>query len=421
MIRNAEGAAVFGGVVLSELFESGAVHTPAYIYDLDAVADAARSLRRGFGEQPHLIAYAIKANSAGPLIRLLAAEGCGADVVSGAELQLALACGIPPKKIVYSGVAKTDAEIDAAIGHGILSIHVESVEELIRIEARAHAQAARVAVGLRFNPEIEADTHAYIATGHDEAKFGVCERDIPSCLEVLRRSAAVALEGLSVHIGSQLLDTGAYLASAQRLLKLASSVETTLLTKVGFLDFGGGFGVDYGQGSAVEPRVFATELGALLRSAGRSQQYAIVEPGRCLVAPHGVLCASVIQTKRARFANHERDYLIIDAGMNDLIRPALYQAQHRIEAMTLNASESDTKMRVVGPVCESSDDFGFHTMPRVAPSRVVIRDAGAYGFTMASEYNGRALPLEVFLRNRQIDTILRPRSVSEWVASRSVR
>lgn len=420
MKRSEEGRVELAGVDVGGLFDAGEARTPAYLYDLDAIALSARSLRAGFDGAPHLVAYALKANSAGPIVRTLAAEGCGADVVSGAELELALACGIAPADVVFSGVAKSDAEIDRALSRGVASIHAESIEEIGRVAARARATSHPAALSLRFNPEVEADTHAYIATGHDEAKFGIPAADVPACLDVLRSAPEVTLVGLSSHVGSQLKHTADYVAAAEKLLELARAVEAQQGAPLRLLDFGGGFGIDYGDGCPTTPADFAAALVALLRARGRTDVRAIVEPGRSLVAAHGVLCATVIQTKHARFAEHARDYLLIDAGMNDLLRPALYQARHRVEPMDAPppAAPHGIEMRVCGPVCESSDDFGTHRMPERAPARVVLRDAGAYGFTMASEYNGRALPSEVFLSRGRVVARLAPRSADAWVAAR---
>lgn len=420
MKRNPRGHVELGGVDVVELLDSGSVPTPAYVYDLDAIAAGARALRAGFGGLRHLVAYALKANSAGPIVRCLAHEGCGADVVSGAELALALACGIPPGDVVFSGVAKSNDEIDQAIGAGIASIHAESVEEVSRVAVRARALRKRAPLSLRFNPEIEADTHAYIATGHDEAKFGIPRADVPACIDAVAASPELDLVGISSHVGSQLKDTTDYVAAASRLLDLADEVETRRGAKLVMIDFGGGFGIDYGDGCPATPAGFAAALAELVARRDRTHVRVVVEPGRSLVASHGVLCASVIQTKRAHFSGHVRDYLLVDAGMNDLLRPALYQARHRIEPLESPppAAGAGVETRVCGPVCESSDDFGTHLLPAAPPRRVVLRDTGAYGFTMASEYNGRALPHEVFLAGGRVVAHLAPRDTAAWIASR---
>lgn len=427
LTRDGSGAATLGGQRLSDLLDRERLPTPAYVYDVDGIVREAQALSEGFGELDHLVAYAVKANSAGPILRALAREGVGADVVSGGELELALACGVPPERIVMSGVGKTDAELDLAIGaatRGILSIHVESIEEIARIDARARALGRRARLSFRINPGIEADTHAYIATGHDEAKFGIPRAEVGLAMEALDRTTAVDLVGVSSHIGSQLTDTASYLTAARMLLDVARGVEVAAAgsdrPKLELVDFGGGFGIDYGAGCAAQPADFARALSRLVREVGRTDRRTLVEPGRALVAAHGVLCAAVIGTKRARPNEEERRWLIVDAGMNDLLRPALYQAVHRIEPLESEPppEREGVDMRVVGPVCESSDDFGTHRMPELAPARVVIRDVGAYGYTMASEYNGRALPIEVFLAQGRVAQVLRPRSTNEWVRAR---
>ncbi|MBK6513753.1 MAG: diaminopimelate decarboxylase [Polyangiaceae bacterium] len=435
MRRGPNGDAILGGLHLADLLREGSplgpIETPAYIYDLDAIEAEARELDAAFGAHPHLVAFAVKANSAGPIISRLARAGAGADVVSGAELSLVTGLGIEPSAVVFSGVAKTDRELDQAItagGRGILAVQAESVEELPRIEARARALGRRARVSLRINPGIEADTHAYIATGHDEAKFGILRADVGSAVEAVLASENVQLVGVGNHIGSQLTSTEDYLAAARMLIPVFAACEAAMLQAgrppLELLDCGGGFGIDYGArpgepslGPPPRPADFVRALVRDVERAGLERVRLVVEPGRALVGPHGVLCASVIMQKRGRAEGKERRWLMIDAGMNDLIRPALYQAFHRIEPLAATAGETAT-FRVVGPVCESSDDFGGHDLPDPPPQHVVIRDAGAYGFTMASQYNGRALPLEVFVSNGRVDAMLRAADCSAWIRTR---
>lgn len=415
--RDERGAARFGGMLLSDLLGDPSIQTPAYVYDLDGMAEAARALKAGFGDAPHLVAYAVKANSAGPVIRALAGAGCGADVVSGGELSLAMACGVAPDAILYSGVAKTAAEIDQAIGagdRGIHAIQAESVEELARVEARARALGRVARVSLRVNPGVVADTHAHVATGHDEAKFGIARGDLPRAWAALRVATHLRLVGLSCHVGSQLTQTADYLTSAAALIAIVKAYEQSH-APLEFVDFGGGFGIDYGGGCPVAPADFARAVTLLVTEAGLGGHTIGVEPGRSLTGPFGVLCASVIQSK----VSGERRWLMIDAGMNDLLRPALYAAHHRIESITSPPPAEGARYRVVGPVCESSDDFGEHTFTAPLPEIVAIRDAGAYGFTMASQYNGRAMATEVFLRGGEVVHIERPRGVEAWVRERA--
>jgi diaminopimelate decarboxylase len=422
--RNRDGSLMLGGLVLTKLALDPKAGTPSYVYDLDGIAAEVRALEAAFAGAPHLVAYAVKANSAGPVVRAIAAEGAGADVVSGAELWLALACGIAADRIVYSGVAKTDAEIDRAIGageRGVLAIQLESVEEVARVEARAAALGRRARVSVRVNPAVDFDelaTHAHIATGHDEAKFGIARDDVPEALARIGRAAHLDLVGFTVHVGSQFTSTDAYVAAARALFAIVRSARAGHGDKLAFVDTGGGFGVDYGEGCAAAPADFVRAARAEQTAAGLDGLSLIVEPGRSLVAAHGVLLARAIQAKRAHAKGGERRWLMIDAGMNDLIRPALYQAAHRIAPLEL-VGEGIVPWHVVGPVCESSDDFGVHAFAAEPPGAVAILDAGAYGYTMASRYNGRALPAEVFVRGGRVVALSERRPAEDWSKERA--
>ena len=407
-----------GGASLSDLFARA--ETPAYLYDLDAITGEARELRAAFDDAPHLIAYAVKANTAGPIVRALAAEGCGADVVSSAELEVALGCGIDPERVVFSGVAKRDDELDRAISvgpRGIAAIQVESLEEIDRVVARVRARggARHARVSLRINPAVEESalaTHRHIATGHDEAKFGIPRGDIHGALDRVIASPELELVGLGAHVGSQLTSTAAYVEAARHVFDVALAVRAR--AKLRYVDTGGGFGIDYGEGCATRPADFVRAVREEQRKAGLSDLELFIEPGRSLVAAHGILVARVIQAKVAK----ERRWLMIDAGMNDLLRPALYQARHRIVPFTATPAAKTVEWRVVGPVCESSDDFGLHMLPEDPPPFVALLDTGAYGFTMASQYNGRALPAELFLRAGRIAHTSPATRPDAWIASR---
>ncbi|MBX3182483.1 MAG: diaminopimelate decarboxylase [Polyangiaceae bacterium] len=408
--RDALGRACLGGAPLSELLAASGLETPAYVYDLDAIQDATSRLVSALGPG-NLVAYAVKANSAGSVVRAVAEAGAGADLVSGGELQVALACGITPERIVMSGVAKSDAELDRAISLGLCAIQVESVEELPRVSARAAALGAVGRVSLRINPGVEIDSHAHIATGHDEAKFGILEQDLPAALEILRREASLSLVGVSTHVGSMLREPEPYLESARVVCQVALHCRASG-HPLEFVDFGGGFGIDYGGEPADAPEVFARAALGLLAEWGLADLRLVVEPGRALVGPYGVLLTRAIQTKRSG----GRHTLMIDAGMNDLIRPALYAAKHRVEPC--DALPGALPFRVVGPVCESSDDFGEHPLGDAPSGLFVVRDAGAYGFTMASEYNGRALPGEISVRAGRVVKAAPSPGVAAWVTRR---
>jgi diaminopimelate decarboxylase len=426
--RDARGQLELGGVDLATLARDPAIGTPTYVYDLSAMAAEARALHDAWDGTPHLVAYAVKANSAGPVVRALREAGCGADVVSGAELRVALACGVSPEDILFSGVAKRDDEIDAALSAGtagIGAIQVESVEELARVEARATAVGRRARISLRVNPAVDLgtlDTHAHIATGHDDAKFGIPKGDLAAALARVTSLPGLALVGLSTHVGSQFTTTSAYLEAARTLFELTRDVRRAHAAALRFVDSGGGFGVDYGDGCAARPADFVREARALQASCGIGDLMLTVEPGRALVAAHGVLLATVLQhkvTPQGPIGDARQRWLMIDAGMNDLLRPALYQARHRVvPADAVGDGDASVQWRVVGPVCESSDDFGAHSLPMAPPRVVALLDAGAYGYTMASRYNGRPLPAEVFVRDGEVVAV-RPREPeAAWAEDR---
>lgn len=413
--RDAREPLRLGGVSLLEIV--AAAGTPTYAYDTGAMRSGACAIEAAFEGEPHLVAYAVKANSAGGVVRALASAGCGADVVSGPELALALAAGIAPDRVVFSGVAKTDPEIDLALGvgdRGILGLQIESVEEVERVAARARALGRRGRVSVRINPEVDLealDTHQGIATGHDDAKFGVALSDFGRALDAILARPELELVGLTTHVGSQFTQVEPYVLSARRLFQVARSASDRV--RFAYLDTGGGFGVDYGAGCPVAPADFVRAARAERDEAGFGGTMLVCEPGRSLVATHGVVVSRVVGRK----VSGERRWLLVDAGMNDLVRPAMYQARHRV--VPVEASDAAERLqRVVGPVCESSDDFGAHALPEGGFDHVALLDAGAYGYTMASRYNGRALAAEVFVEDGRV-THVSPRAPDRaWVDDR---
>lgn len=419
--RDENGVLCLNQTPLEGLSKVEGVGTPTYVYDLDGMAAEARAIEAAFEGAPHLVAYAVKANSAGPVIRALAAEGCGADVVSGAELILANKCGIPAKRIIYSGVAKTDDELDIALSleeKGIRAINVESVEEIQRTALRAKALRKTARITLRINPGVDEDvidTHKHITTGHDDAKFGIPLSTLNAALEALTTSSDyVRLVGVAAHAGSQLTAIESYLASARKVFEIAKLLRANPAGRqLELVDTGGGFGIDYGKGCPVVPADFVREVAAAKKDAGLDDLAFVCEPGRALVGANGVIISRVIQHKVAP----DRRWLMIDAGMNDLMRPALYQSFHRIVPVKQTPGK-EVQMRVVGPVCESSDDFGWHPMPDSDFAEVAILDAGAYGFSMASRYNGRAVPAEMFLKGGKVSEIKPRKSNTDWINDR---
>ena len=314
--------------------------------------------------------------------------------------------------ILFSGVAKLDRELDAAVAagpRGIGAIQIESVEEIVRVAARAHSASRRAAVSLRVNPAAsleELATHPHISTGHDDAKFGIPLSDVADALALVAGSSDLTLVGMSTHVGSQFTSTDAYVEAARTLFGIVAGMRSTHGRDLRFVDSGGGFGVDYGDGCAATPAEFIEQTLALQRSFGLEDLALYVEPGRALVAAHGVLLATVIQHKVTPYgsvANARQRWLMIDAGMNDFLRPALYQARHRIEVLEAVPADGDrVPWRIVGPVCESADDFGEHFLALDPPRAVAILDTGAYGYTMASRYNGRPLAAEAFVQDGRV-------------------
>lgn len=417
LLRDAEGHATLGGLRLADLASRTDIRTPFYAYDVDGIVAAALALKQGYGEHPHHVSYAVKANTAGRILRRLAAIGVGADVVSGGELRVALASGMAPDTIVFNGVAKTDAELDLAIGcgdRGILAICAESIEELPRIAARAKAAGKLARVSVRVKPGVVVDTHANIQTGHDEAKFGVARVDVAHALALIAAEPHLALEGLAMHIGSQITELFDYNRAGLFLCELAQAHLAQGGT-LSYLDFGGGFGIDYGGGCEVSPAEFTARTVAIVHEHGLDHLRLLCEPGRCLVGGEGALVTRVVQTKEGEYGG----WVFLDAGMNDLLRPALYMARHRIEPV-VDGGRPSIHRRICGPVCESSDDFGGYQVPAdLAPgSLLVIRDAGAYGFTMASQYNARALPDEVFVEGGAVTQVSRSATLDSWIAGR---
>jgi diaminopimelate decarboxylase len=409
--RNAQGALTVSGTLLQPLLGEARVGTPAYVYDLDGIRAGAQALEASFGRAPHLTAYAVKANTAGTIVRTLAAAGTGADVVSGGELEVALGAGIAPRRIIMSGVAKTDAELDQAIASDIFAVQAESLEELDRLAARARAVGRRARLGFRLKPGVEIDSHAHIATGHDKAKFGIALDYVSAAWDRVDAQPELEAVGVSSHVGSMLREPTPYLAAARAVCEVALARRASGHA-LEYVDFGGGFGIDYGGAPAAEPGVFVEAALGVLAEQGLSELTLVIEPGRSLVAPYGALVASIVQTK----TEGDRRWAMLDAGMNDLVRPALYGAKHRVELLA--APPEPPEWRVVGPVCESSDDFGGHPLGAAPSGLVALCDAGAYGFVLASEYNGRALPAEVFVSGGKVVHVSPSPGRTAWVERR---
>lgn len=387
------------------------VGTPAYVYAAGAMRTRYRALAEALTGLRATICYAVKANHNLAVIRTLAAEGAGADTVSGGEVARALTAGVPAGRIVYAGVGKSDAEIEAALGHSIMQFNVESVEELRRISAIAARTGGEAAIALRINPDVGAGAHDKISTGRKGDKFGVPYQEAGAVLGEAMRLPGIRPVGLHLHIGSQITDLAPFEAAFTRAAQIYRDLRQQGIP-LQRLDFGGGLGVRYGTETALDPATF----GAMLRRVVQGLDAEIVlEPGRWLVAEAGILLARVLYPKQAG----DRRFLILDAGMNTLLRPAMYGARHEI----LPVVEPDpaaplVATDVVGPICESSDIFGrdFSLPPLEAGDLVAFTSAGAYGAVMMSDYNSRSSAAEVLVDGDRYAIVKPTRPVEEQLA-----
>jgi len=380
-----EGELVCDGVPLRQAAER--FGTPLYVYSASEITRSYRAYAQAFAAVPHRICYALKANANGALLRLLAGLGAGADIVSGGELLAALRAGFAPDRIIFSGVGKTQAEIEMGLIAGVGEFNAESEREIERIGALAAARGRVARVTLRVNPDIDPGSHPYVATGLRENKFGVAIGAALEILERARRTPGVSIVGVQSHIGSQITELGPLREAARALARLSRR-----LAAGGFpidtLDIGGGLGVDYDGSGVPSPADLARAV--IPEFAGLGLRL-VLEPGRSLLAAAGVLLTRVLELKAAG----DRLFVVVDAGMNDLLRPALYGAHHRIEPVS-EGSRPARRVDVVGPVCESGD---FLARDRELPTPgdgelLAVRDVGAYGFVMASNYNLRPRPAE---------------------------
>lgn len=387
-----------------------AVGTPFYAYDADLFRARIGRFRSALGETPNLLCYALKANDALALVAVAAEEGLGADIVSGGELAQALRAGVPGGRIVFSGVGKRRAEIRAALATGVRALNVESLGELDVVAEEAAALGVAAPVSVRLNPDVEADTHAYVATGSAASKFGMGIEEARAAYA--RATAHPALEpvGISFHVGSQLLDTAPVLAAAERAAVLWRELAAG---GIGLreLDVGGGLGIAYDGGVEADVDGYAA---ALSRVARELDATLVLEPGRWLVGPIGTFVTRVLYVKEAA----GRRIAVCDGGMNDLIRPALYGARHPIALVGGAEGRPRGAVDVVGPVCESGDFFalGIGLPLPEAGDLVAVGQAGAYCRVMSSAYNGRPFCAEVLLQGGAYRVIREPLPAEELAA-----
>jgi diaminopimelate decarboxylase len=377
------------GIALAEI--AARVGTPCYVYSAPEILANFRAYNDSFGDVPHSVCYAVKANGNLAILSLLAKAGAGFDIVSGGELFRVMKAGGDPAKVVFSGVGKTAAEIDQALEAGIFVFNCESEPEMALIDALAHRRAVKARVAVRVNPDVEASTHHYISTGKLAHKFGIDIGEAECVYERARQHKNLLIEGVSCHIGSQLMNPSPVMEAVDRVLALIDRLRAKGFD-IRHADLGGGLGIAYKPEDAT-PSIAAFVKNLASRVAGRGL-HAFVEPGRSIVGNAGVLLTRVLYRKKTG----DKDFVIIDGAMNDLIRPALYSAHHEI----VPVRESDRgKIRadIVGPVCETGDFLARdRAMTEVFPGDLLaVCSAGAYGFAQASNYNARPRAAEVLI------------------------
>lgn len=415
------GALCAESVALAKIAEQ--VGTPTYVYSEATLARHFSVFDAAFRGTPHLICYSVKANSSRAVLELFAQMGSGADIVSGGELARVLAAGIPAERVVFSGVGKTTEEMSAALAAGILAFNVESEGELVALGEVARAMGKRAPVSLRVNPDIDAQTHPYIATGLAASKFGIPIEEAPRLAQMVAKTPSLELVGIDCHIGSQLTSLAPLLEALDSVLQLVDQLRQAGHHEIDHVDLGGGLGITYRGEKPPHPDDLGDAVAA--KMAGRKERL-ILEPGRVIVGNAGLLLARVLYVKETK----NKTFVVLDAAMNDLLRPALYGAHHEIWPVQKRVPEDIMTADVVGPVCETGDRFAeARVMPKVLPGDLVaIMSAGAYGFTMASSYNSRPLAAEVMVsgerfsvvrRRQKIEDLMRDELVPAWFGSAS--
>ncbi|MDE1947570.1 MAG: diaminopimelate decarboxylase [Burkholderiales bacterium] len=385
--------------------------TPLYVYSRAAMRAALAPYQRALAGRPHLVCYAMKANSSLAVLQTFAAAGCGFDIVSGGELERALAAGAAPGRIVFSGVGKTAAEMKRALEAGVRCFNVESVGELERLSALAAGIGRRAPVSLRVNPDVDAGTHPYISTGLKGNKFGIAHGQALAAYRLAATLPGIEVTGIDCHIGSQITQVEPYLDALDRVLDLVEAVEAAGIA-LRHIDLGGGLGITYTDETPPRADEFVARVLQRLDERGHGGRELLLEPGRSLVGNAGVLLTEVLYLKPGEAKN----FCIVDAAMNDLVRPAMYEAWMAIEP----CREREGPARVwdvVGPVCESGDWLGRDRRLAVAPGdRLAVLSAGAYAMAMASNYNTRPRAAELMLDGARVHLIRERESVAELFA-----
>ena len=406
-----QGAVYCDGLSLAEL--ATRFGTPLYTYDAGAIAARYREVEDAFHDYPHRVHYALKANSTLGIARLLRSLGAAADANSVGEIDVALRAGFTPAEIVFTGVGKTDAELERAISLGLRSINAESEGEIERIDAIATARGVKARVAVRVNPDIDAKSHPHISTGLKSNKFGVAIADAREMCLRMRGRAGVQIVGLHSHVGSQITQLEPLRRAAEALVALAAELRDAGVA-VEHLDIGGGLGISYEGQRVPTAAEYAASVLPIVRESGLNL---ILEPGRFLVAQAGMLVTRVVDIKPQAGG---KLFVIVDAGMTELMRPMLYGAYHRIEH-ALAVDRPAALCDIVGPICETTDTLGTdRSLPRPeVGDLLVVFDAGAYGAVMASNYNRRPMPAEVLVKDGEATVIRRRQTFDDLIALES--
>ncbi len=387
--------------------------TPVYIYSANHFEERFKAFDKAFENHPHLVCYSVKANSNVAILKLLAKLGAGADIVSGGELIRALKAGISPSKIVFSGVGKTEEEIELALKNKILMFNVESEEELFAIELIARKLNTKAPVSVRINPDVDPKTHPYISTGMKKNKFGISEKRAPEIYLKIKNSEFLEPVGIDVHIGSQITDLSPFEETFERIKNLVKMLNTMEIS-VRYLDLGGGLGICYKDETPPSPEEYVKKI---LEHLGDLDLTIIIEPGRAIAGNGGILVTKVLYIK----TTETKKFVIVDGAMNDLIRPSLYDAYHEILPVEKKEGEKE-KVDVVGPICESGD---FFARERELPSLqkgdlLAVLSSGAYGYVMASNYNSRGRAPEVLVKNDKFYVIKRRETIFDLLSFETI-
>ena len=388
--------------------------TPAYVYSSGAILENYRAYDEALGDLPHTVCYAVKANSTLGVLSLLAKAGSGFDIVSGGELYRVIQAGGEASKVVFSGVGKTADEVEYALDRGIHTFNCESEPELALIDALAARRGVKAGFAIRVNPDVDASTHPYISTGLREHKFGIDIAEAEAVYEGTRALRNLVAEGVSCHIGSQLMDTDPILEAVERVLGLVERLRAKGFG-IRHIDLGGGLGVAYqAHEQAPEIRHFIQRLRSRLQGA---RLHVMLEPGRSIVGRAGVLLTRVLYRKRSA----EKEFVVVDAAMNDLIRPSLYQSHHEIIPLR-KTGRPEIVADVVGPICETGDFLARdRKVANVAPGDyLAVCTAGAYGFVLSSNYNSRPRPPEILVEGSTFRTIRTRETYDDLVRGEAV-